>query len=93
MPGMGLTTQFYMVLTDLPPRYRALLQHLATLPQPFVLCDAALPPGGVRGWSEAIQVLCARGALERVGWSGVPRYRVPDSVLRALQVPPPPPRF
>jgi hypothetical protein len=90
---MGLTTQFYMVLTDLPPRYRALLQHLAALPQPFVLTDAALPPGGIRVWSEPIQVLCARGALERVGWSGVPRYRVPESVRCALQVPRPPERF
>ena len=82
---MGKTTQFYMVVGDLPPRCRALLQHIAAQPQPFVLTDTSLPPGGTRAWSDAIQTLCARDTLQRVGWGGAPRYRIRDDVRRALQ--------
>lgn len=69
----------------LPTRCRALLQHLAAQPQPFVLNDATLPAGGTRAWSDAIQLLCSRDALQWVGWGGAPRFRVRDDVRRALQ--------
>lgn len=82
---MGHTTHFYMVLGDLPARCRGLLQHLAAQPQPFLLTDTSLPPGGVRAWSDSIQTLCTHDALQRVGWGGAPRFRVRADVLRALQ--------
>ncbi len=81
---MSVTTHFYMVIADLPPRSRELLRHLALQRQPFRLTDRALPPGGVSAWSEAFQRLFEAYMIERMGWGQAPRFQIKASARRAL---------
>ena len=81
---MSATTQFYMVITELPPRCRDLLRHLSKEPQPFSLTDTSLPPGGLNAWAGAFQLLWAAQTLDRVGWGQSPRFQIKSSARRAL---------
>ena len=81
---MGATTHFYMVLGELPPRCRDLLRHLAEQPQPFMLTERMLPPGGLHAWGGAFQLLCNSDVVERVGWGQAPRLQLKPSAKRAL---------
>ena len=81
---MSVTTHFYMVIGDLPPRARDLLRHLSSQGQPFCLNDGVLPPGGLPAWAGAFQLLWSADVLERVGWGQSPRYQLKPSARRAL---------
>ncbi|HEY7067050.1 MAG TPA: hypothetical protein VII06_36640 [Chloroflexota bacterium] len=81
---MGATTHFYMVLGELPPRCRDLLRHLSEQPQPFMLTERTLPPGGINAWAGAFQMLWNSDVLERVGWGQMPRFQLKPSAKRAL---------
>jgi hypothetical protein len=81
---MSVTTHFYMVIGELPPRARDLLRHLSSQSQPFSLNDSVLPPGGLPAWASAFQLLWSADVLERVGWGQTPRFQLKPSVRRAL---------
>jgi hypothetical protein len=81
---MSVTTHFYMVIGELPPRARDLLRHLANQPEPFSLSDATLPTGGLAAWAGAFQLLWTADVLERVGWGQSPRFQIKRSARRAL---------
>jgi hypothetical protein len=81
---MSVTSHFYMVIGDLPPRARDLLRHLSRQGQPFSLNDSVLPPGGLSAWAGAFQLLWTADVLERVGWGQSPRFQLKSSARRAL---------
>ncbi len=86
---MGATTHFYMVLGELSPRCRDLLRHLAEQPQPFMLTERTLPPGGLHAWAGTFQQLWNSDTMERVGWGQMPRFQLKPSAKRALAWYPP----
>ena len=89
---MEATTQFYMVIGELPPRCRDLLRHLAAQGEPFSLTDRALAPGGLGAWAGAFQLLWTANTLDRVGWGQAPRFQIKPSARHALAGFPPPAR-